>query len=210
MGASGERRNRKSALQAEALTCVTVDGVAIDSCVPYPGVLRRDGRRRWGTRKLMAATSGLIIPESGLREDVQVGRGSAKKPSPDGGRGRGPSLEVCFAQLHPRYAYRYSDRDPELTPRAEAGSKSAKFDLAERLLGTSPEAVGHCLRAGMRTLIASDAYCTWAAPKTDWDFGMYSLYGTGTTCVSANQGKTMVRVRLFRKLNPIFQKAKTQ
>lgn len=195
--------------QAEALTCVSVDGVVIDRCVPFTGVLRKDGTRRWGARRLMAATTGVIIPESGLREDVQVGRGSAKKRSEDGGQGRGPSLEVCLAQIHPRYAYRAADYDPELTPRAEAGSASAKQALAERLLGSSPEAVGHCLRAGMRTLISSRAHCSWAAPKTEWDFGMYSLYGTGATCVSGNQGKTMVRVRLFRKLNPVFQKAKT-
>jgi hypothetical protein len=196
--------------QAEALTCMDVAGVVIDRCVPFDGVLRKDKSRRWGPRVLMAATSALITLESGLREDVQVGRGSAKQRSPDGGQGRGPSLEVCLAQLHPRYAYRYADRDPELTPRAEAGDRAAKQALAERLLGTAPEAVGHCLRTGMRTLIASHAYCTWSAPKTPWDYAMYSLYGTGTTCISGNQGKTMARTSLFRKLNPMFQKAKLE
>lgn len=195
--------------EAEALTCVTVTGAAIDRCVPFPGVFRKDRTRRWSARALMAAASAVAIPESGLREDVEVGRGSAKERSPDGGAGRGPSREVCLVQQHPRYAWRYADQDPEITPMAQAGDRAAQEAIAGRLLGATPNAVGHCLRAGMRTLIASRAHCAWAAPKEDWDYGMFSLYGTGTTCVSGNQGKTMTRTRLFRKLAPIFQRAKS-
>jgi hypothetical protein len=202
-----------SALQAEAerLTCMNVAGVVTDRCVPAKGVFARRGNARlFGPRRLMAAATAAAIPESGLREDVQMGRGAAKKPSDDGGRGRGPSLEVCFLQLHPREAWRHMDVDPVLTPRAKSGDRSAQNELAERLLGDSPEAMRHCFRAGMRALLVSREHCSWAAPKEDWDYAMYSMYGTGASCVSGNNGKTMKRVRLFRKLDPAFHRAKIE
>lgn len=208
--ATARYRAIASSLQTEAeqLTCMTVAGVVIDRCVPAKGVLARRGQRLFGPRRLMAAATAAAIPESGLREDVQMGRGAAKKPSDDGGRGRGPSLEVCFMQLHPREAWRHMDVDPELTPRAQAGDRVAQNELAERLLGDSPEAMRHCFRAGMHALLISRDHCSWAAPTEQWDYAMYSMYGTGVSCISGNNGKTMTRTRLFRKLDPAFHEAR--
>ena len=68
------------------------------------------------------------------------------------------------------------------------------------LLGTDEESLKRCWRTGLRMLIRARAYCAWAAPDTEWDYATVALFGSGTSCTSPNNGKTMVRVRYFRTL----------
>lgn len=182
---------------ARELLCIAGDGTKLEGCVPYPGVVAGK-RRRWDVTSLSALGAAVAQLESGYREDVMVGRGWAKKPSQDGGRGRGPSGEACYMQIHPAIAWRFADADLELTARAKAGDREAREAVAQTLLGGDEGSLTRCWRAGLRMLIHSRAYCAWAAPKTDWDFATVSMFGTGTSCSSGNSGKTMARVRTFR------------
>jgi hypothetical protein len=147
---------------------------------------------------LMAAGLAIAVYESGLREDVQVGRGWAKKASDDGGRGRGPSGEACFMQIHPASVARFANGfDEAVTEAAERGDPKAREAMAQTLLGLDSASVQECWRTGLRMLVHAHRYCAWAAPKTDWDWASFAMYGTGHSCTSR---KTMLRVRLFRKI----------
>jgi hypothetical protein len=143
-----------------------------------------------------------MIMESGLREDVMVGRGWAKKPSNDGGRGRGPSGEVCLVQAHPSELWRWT----KTVNQQAAHDKALREVIAQSLLGA--DNLQDCIGVGLRMMMHSKKYCTWQTnfypdlrgAKIDWDFAMFSLYGTGNSCVDHNNGKTMARVQLFRKI----------
>jgi hypothetical protein len=140
----------------------------------------------WTPRSLSAMALGIAVLESGLREDVQVGRGWAKLASEDGGMGRGPGKEVSFPQIHPSVAARFLDPGEKL----------------EDLLGTDPAAVRRAWRTQLRMLIHARKYCAYANVPggLDWDFSTISLYGTGTSCGSINGGKTRKRVNAFRSI----------
>jgi hypothetical protein len=186
---------------ARELLCRDANDVAIPDCKIAKGALDPQSRRaRWDVTTLSVAGAAVAMLESGYREDVQVGRGSARKPSEDGGRGRGPGGEGCLIQAHPLSAWRFSDADAELREKAEKGDRAARVAIVETLLGSDPDALKRCWRTGLRMLIHSRAHCAWAAPDTDWDFATYSMYGTGTSCTSPNDGKTTMRTRLFRSL----------
>lgn len=185
---------------ARELLCQNPDNTTMSGCSPAQGALEGKKKLRWDVMTLSVAGAAVAMLESGFREDVQVGRGSAKKPSTDGGRGRGPGGEGCLVQAHPRSAWRFADTDPELRERAEAGDREAREAIVASLLGTDEEALKRCWRTGLRMLVHARAYCAWASPTTEWDFAMFSLYGTGTSCTSPNDGKTMLRTRLFRSL----------
>ncbi len=185
---------------ARELLCRNPDNSVMASCVPAEGALENKKKPRWDVLTLSVAGAAVAMLESGFREDVQVGRGSAKKPSTDGGRGRGPGGEGCLVQAHPLSAWRWADSDPELKDRASAGDRAAREEIIESLLGTDHEALKRCWRTGLRMLVHARAYCAWASPKTEWDFAMFALYGTGTSCTSVNDGKTTMRTRLFRQL----------
>jgi len=186
---------------ARELLCRNADDSAIPDCVVAKGVIDRQSKRaRWDVTTLSVAGAAVAMLESGYREDVQVGRGSARKPSSDGGRGRGPGGEGCLIQAHPQSAWRFSDASTELKQRAEKGDKEARGEIVQALLGSDPESLKRCWRIGLKMLIHSRAYCAWASPETDWDFATYSMYGTGTSCSSPNDGKTAMRTRLFRTI----------
>lgn len=139
----------------------------------------------WTARSLAAMGLGVAIIESGLREDVQVGRGWAKKASDDGGMGRGPGMEASFPQIHPSVASAFLDPGEKL----------------EDLLGRDPAAVRRAWRTQLRMLIHARAYCFATVPNVrEWDFATISLYGTGTSCGSVNGGKTRKRVNAFRSI----------
>ena len=140
-------------------------------------------QKRWQLDELVALASGVAIAESGLREDVQVGRGASKKPSADGGRGRGPGMEACLMQIHPTV------------------TSSAP------LLGRDTEALDRCFSQGIGMLVHARQWCAGNAPHTDWMFATVSLYGTGKSCSSPNQGKTHVRVRYARQILAGMRKA---
>jgi hypothetical protein len=128
-------------------------------------------QRRWKLDELEAMAGGVMIAESGLREDVMVGRGWAKKASDDGGMGRGPGKEACVMQIHP------------------------SVTKPEPLLGADRESLSRCFDQGLAMLIHSRQWCAGQAPRTPWMWATVALYATGTSCVSANQGKTRVRVK---------------
>lgn len=166
---------------ADELLCVSGDDEPLAGCVPYPGVRSRRGLR-WEREELSAMSLSVAIIESGLREDVQVGRGSARKPSDDGGRGRGPGREACLLQIHPTIAQRFAD-----------------VPLV-RLLGRDEESLRQCFLTGMRMLIRARAFCAGQAPRAPWDWATMAMYGTGNSCTSANQGKTGIRANLYRRM----------
>lgn len=186
--------------EARSLLCRDEAGQKVEGCVPYAGALTSKGKRRWDVLTLSVAGAAMAMLESGYREDVMVGRGAAKQPSSDGGRGRGPGGEGCLVQAHPLIAWRFADVDEDLRARAEAGNSDAREAVVQSLLGGDPDALARCWRTGLRMLVHARSYCAWASPKTEWDFAMFALYGTGTSCTSINEGKTTLRTRLFRKL----------
>jgi hypothetical protein len=179
---------------AQEVLCV---GMA-DGCVPYPGA--KIGTATWSVYGLVIASAAVATFESGFREDVMVGRGRSGKPSKDGGEGRGPGNEACLMQVHPSTAWRFADAPEDLYKRAKNGDSQAREQIAQSLLGGESEQLKACFKTGMRMLLRSRKHCAWAAPDTHWDFAMYSMYGTGNSCTSINDGKTMMRTRMFRNL----------
>jgi hypothetical protein len=148
-------------------------------------------------------TLAVAIQESGLREDVQVGRGSARKPSKDGGRGRGPGGEACLIQLHPTISWRFAAVGDELKARAEKGDREAREAIQQALVGLDQKALGQCIGSGMRALLRARAHCAWAKPKQPWDWATVSMYATGIGCDPDPGGKVARRVMLYRKLRDI-------
>ena len=200
-----------------AVMCVRLDGSAIEGCLPEPVALdKKTQRLLFGPLTAVALLNGAAIAESGLREDVQMGRGRAKRCPPgrrsipgvcgesdDGGQGRGPGGEACFMQIHPSIGGRFADGDPELLGSARAGDRAAQEAVMQSLLGE--ENLARCWRTGLRALLHAKAYCDWwqaqsQMAKRDPYYAVYSLYGTGTSCISPNHGKTLYRYKLFRSL----------
>jgi hypothetical protein len=203
----------------EQILCVRLDGTPVLGCLPEPAALDKKTKKLlFGPFVAVAAMDGVAIPESGLREDVQVGRGFARAcpkggprsitgvcgPSNDGGMGRGPGGEACVAQIHPSVGWMFADGDPAVLARAKAGDGVAREAIMQSLVGRDAASIERCWRTSLRMLLRGVAYCGWwlrtSKMRQDWDYAMYSLYGTGTSCVSGNNGKTIYRTELFRKL----------
>jgi hypothetical protein len=145
---------------------------------------------------------GIAINESGLREDVQMGRGRSERIKPTdpqyddaGGQGRGPANEACLMQVIPSMAKAYGG--------------------AEALLGASDEALDRCFRAGLSQLRWARAMCstkartrvlpTGAREDVGVLFATISRYGTGTSCLSDNMGKTSRRVKTVKWMTVIIK-----
>ncbi len=195
-----ELQARTLLAETRGLLCRDAAGARIESCQPYKGAVDGRGKSRWSVSVLATLGAAVATVESGFREDVQMGRGWAKKASGDGGRGRGPGMEACVMQPHPTIAWKFADVEPELRKRAKNGDKEAREEVMQTLLGSDEESLRRCWRTGLRMLIHAHAYCAWAAPKQQWDSATVSLFGTGTSCTSDNGGKTTQRVRLFRAM----------
>jgi len=180
---------------AERELCMDSGGAPISGCIP------NSKAKGWTVRLLVAKSLGLAIAESGLREDVEVGRGKAgsrlgrQKPDDDaGGQGRGPAGEACLMQILPASI-------PQFAPDGNASPAS--------LLGADEEHLVRCFRTGMRMLIQARSYCDWQLSKlprrSDADgsntyYAMYSLYGTGNSCWSGNM-KTWIRNGLGKRMS---------
>jgi hypothetical protein len=184
---------------ASELLCEGEAGPFGDECRPAPDAIDWRKRKRWSRLRLEVMAAALAIQESGLREDVQVGRGSSRHASDDGGRGRGPSGEGCLVQPHPASAWIFSEPSPD-RELARAGNPDARERLIRRLLGTDQDSTARCFMVGLRMLMHARAHCEWSDPTVDWDFATFSLYGTGTSCDSVNKGKTRARTELFRRM----------
>lgn len=151
----------------------------------------------WKFIELVSIEGAAMIAESGLREDVEMGRGkSGHTKSGDpltddaGGEGIGPGGEVCLVQVHPSVLVRFH-LDPQT------------------FLGSSGEALSNCFSFGMDMFGRARNMCAYQATKTpdfehDWVFETFSAYGTGSTCQSGNNGKTAYRVALYSKISSDF------
>jgi hypothetical protein len=168
-----------------------------DSLNTIPECTRAPAFKGWKFVDLVSIISATMIAESGIREDVQVGRGysghvKATDPLTDdaGGQGRGPGHEVCLVQIHPIVLAK------------------AKID-PNTFVGLDEESLTKCFDFGMDMMSRSRNMCSYQATKTpsiehDWVFETFSLYGTGNTCASANNGKTGIRRGLFTAISSDF------
>ena len=98
-------------------------------------------------------------------------------------------------QLDARDAPYLASWVPEDERRAIAYSKERREEFAQSLLGDSPQALGRCFEVGMRMLVRARSACS---TSSDWQHGMFSMYGTGTTCNSGvlrNRSQTFQRMR---------------
>lgn len=136
---------------------------------------------------------GVAVNESGLREDVEFGRGrnvnglgkngrAVRRDNQDdaGGQGRGPSGEVCVMQILP--------------------SMARKYGGTEALVGDSENALRRCFRAGIAQLRFARAMCTtkkrsFGGRDVGRLYATVARYGTGFSCTSSNDGKTERRVK---------------
>lgn len=138
-------------------------------------------------RTLALASLAVALHESGLREDIQFGRPPL---------GRGPAGEVCLVQVAPEQAPLYASWLPKERRELVAADAKLREEFARTLLGETPVALRRCFEVGMRMLARSRQAC--AGASRSWDFGMFSMYGTGTTC--NGRGMAERRHRTFRAL----------
>ena len=93
--------------------------------------------------------------------------------------GRGPAGAACLVQVLPRDAVGHApwlaseDRD-------EMRRRERFEDFAQTLLGASPESLARCFEVGGRMLVRARKSCERA--RVPWDFGMFSMYGSGSRC----------------------------
>jgi len=159
-----------------------------DNLNTIPGCKRSNIFKGWKFTELASITGAAMIAESGVREDVENGRGRSghiKETDPltddAGGLGIGPGGEVCLVQVHPLVLARF-----QIDPQTFLGE----------------DGLENCFGFGMDMFGRSRAMCAYQAAKTpdlehDWVFETFSAYGTGSTCASANNGKTAYRKSLY-------------
>jgi hypothetical protein len=188
--------------------CKDPDNNAVEDCEPNP-----DMRTMRGYIGALAAIFGAAINESGLREDIETGRGKAKHPDDVGGQGRGPGGEVCVMQVHPSIAWKYVPDVPEDERCNSSQTEQSREAIAVTLLGKDSESLTRCFRTGLRMLAHAARICAGEEqrdaaramhmgvkyePFANQEWGMYSMYGTGRTCRSFNKGKTTKRASTAR------------
>lgn len=158
-------------LRAAALwhtRCRDRSGAVTEACWPTS---------KWpeGPSTLVMAAATAVGWESGMREDIRYGYAPM---------GRGPGGEACPMQLMPEQVL------PNATwlPPKERDRLLARMNAAElrewgaRAVLDGPEALFRCFAAGMNMLSRSRRAC---ATKGPWVTGMFSMYGTGSTCNAA-------------------------
>lgn len=161
------------------VTCRLPDGDVDFDCTPI----------RWGGGKgqvqsLSLIAAAVVLHESGLREDVQIGAPPM---------GRGPANESCLMQIMPdQIAQNASWLSKE--ERAAVRSKSDQEKIAQQLLGTSPEALGRCFEVGMRALARARTQCKG-------DAGTFAAYGTGGRCGAVSSSWVSDRVRTLNAMH---------
>jgi hypothetical protein len=167
-------------MEVLASTAVKLTACEEESCEPL----------QWqGSPQLLAlAALSVVLHESGLREDIQFGRPP---------RGRGPAGEACLMQLDARDAPVLATWLPREERQRDKKKKDEREAFAQTLLGDSPEALGRCLEVGMRMLARARRSC---GQTESWKHGMFSMYGTGTTCnASTLRGRTETYQRLIAR-----------
>jgi hypothetical protein len=143
---------------------------------------------------LALAALTVAIHESSLREDVQFGRK------------RGSAGESCLIQVMPSQAPRHASWLDEAERERIAKDAHAREAFAKTLLGDSPEALSRCFEIGMRMLAQSRSSCSKSS--RGWVFGMFSMYGTGTTCSAPRIAET--RTRMYKQLADATPKLKPE
>jgi hypothetical protein len=183
-----EGKNRYSIIAEHLIKTAQQKLCLDDDLKPIPNCKRSRNFKGWRFVDLVSITTGSMIAESGLRKDIEDGNGRSNKPSDDGGQGLGAGGEVCLVQIHPSVL------------------KALKIDplsfLGESNLDT-------CFSFGMDMFSKSRNVCAYRAHKApeiehNWVFETYSLYGTGNTCTSANNGKTTYRQNLYNAVSSDF------
>lgn len=147
--------------------CKTPDGSVDLSCQPA-GWPRGRGR----AQQLAFAAASVVMWESGLREDIQIGAPPM---------GRGPAGEACVMQVMPDQIQPVAGWLTK-AEKQRALKREEREALAASLLGTDAGALDRCVEVGMRTLARARSMC--AGKGVAWDYGMFSAYGTGSKCSS--------------------------
>jgi hypothetical protein len=138
-------------------------------------------------RELVLSALTVALHESSLRRDVQYGEGPL---------GRGPHGEACLLQLDVRQAPRFATWISGEERQRISDSPEAREQFAQSLLGGEPAALSRCFEIGMRMLALARRGCS--ASPVPADHGMFSLYGSGSTCNAptlANRARTLARLR---------------
>jgi hypothetical protein len=163
-------------------------------------VLAESGSKIFTRTELVALTFGVAVQESGLREDVQVGRGRSGKPDDVDGEGRGPGNEACLMQINPVIAWRFADAPMDLKLAAEKGDRKAREAIARTLLGRDRAALSRCFRAGIRMLVHGARWCSGQMSRSAPDWSAVAMYVSGVSCTTSQHGKTAARVNLARRI----------
>ena len=125
-----------------------------------------------GPESLALVIADTAINESALREDVQWGYPPM---------GRGPDHEACLMQAMPAQISQFASWIPKAEKDAYARMNNTdKHNQEEswvaQMLGDTPEALDKCFDVGARMLARARGACRGGL------YGMWSMYGTGTTC----------------------------
>lgn len=157
-------------------------------------------KRNTGTLRSLALLAFAVgVPESGLREDVQTGRGRSRRDHSgmvDGGEGRGPGNEAGYWQAHPTIAWHFMGM---------LGRPDREGHYLDPLVGEGVEPVRRAARVALLMLAHSREWCRVNSKSSPierqyaWAWAAISYYGTGSSCDSYNEGKTEYRYRLFAK-----------
>ena len=97
-------------------------------------------------------------------------------------------------QLDARDAPYLASWVPEEERASIAYDKEKRETFAVSLLGDSDEALGRCFEVGMRMLARARHSCSHSKA---WEHGMFSMYGTGSTC---NAGVLKNRTDTYKRL----------
>jgi len=154
--------------------CRDEQGRALPTCTPvgWPGTID----------SLTLSMLTVALHESGLREDVQKGFPPL---------GRGPAGGVCLLQVRPNQAHRHASwLSTQQRARLE-DDRAERKKFAQSLLGDDPASLLRCFEIGGRMLVRARRSCE--ASSVPWDQGMFSMYGTGTTCANRQIGQSRKR-----------------
>lgn len=224
------------ASSAERLLCVgrgetTCSGEDCEpECTPIRwGWDRHAKRNRGSPRSLAYIGLAAAIQESGLREDVRMGRGQARKgkgvdynPHADSmtGQGRGPGNEIGEMQVMPKMACRFAPWLDENEKKRCLDVPSYRHEVAESMLGMERTAIDRSFTVGLMMLAHSREYCRAIGQLGDdeypdtifghWSWSTFAYYGTGKSCMDQNRPKptdrvphpesrTLVRASMFQR-----------
>lgn len=149
-------------------------GAGIAGCIPvaWPGT----------TESFALSLLTVALHESGLREDVQHGHAPM---------GRGQGGGACILQVRPAQAIHHASWLPEDRRESIAADPIALEQFAKSLLGDDRIELERCIEVGGRMLARARESC--GASTVPWDQGMFSMYGTGSTCGNTEVGRSRKR-----------------